>query len=138
MERSKYITRRLCTKNCTIGSLASSDNPFILVYKNVSGTTKSVWVPLPANAFNNTWTAADFTNAGYVPKSVKGKFLHAKSDTGALEWVDDNNTWDAASTSKAGYIPKLVTGGGTIASSDTAYVLAYKSGVSGTTAPVWI
>ena len=40
----------------------------------------------------NTWTAADVNNAGYVPKSVKGKFLHANASSGALEWVDDNNT----------------------------------------------
>ena len=41
---------------------------------------------------NNTWTACSTTDAGYVPKAIKGKFLHSNTSTGVLEWVDDNNT----------------------------------------------
>jgi len=49
---------------------------------------------LPANAFknDNKWIAADNSNAGYVSKSVRGKYLHANADDGSLEWIDDRDT----------------------------------------------
>ena len=43
------------------------------------------------NSAPNVWQAANSSQEGYVPATVAGKFLHAKSD-GTLEWVDDNNT----------------------------------------------
>ena len=77
----------------TTGTLASSDSPFILVYKNLTGVTVPVWVPLPANAFNNTWQQNTATQAGYVTApgaNVSGKVWMTGSD-GTPSWQDANN-----------------------------------------------
>lgn len=79
----------------TNGSLASSDSPFILVYKNLTGITAPVWVPLPSNAFanDNTWQSNTATQNGYVTApgaNVAGKVWMTGND-GNPSWQDANN-----------------------------------------------
>ena len=75
------------------GSIATQASEYVLTYKDGVDSTPT-WKLLPTNAFldtnDDTWIAADVNNAGYVPHSVKGKYLHANDSTGALEWVDDH------------------------------------------------
>ena len=104
----------------TTGTLASSDSPFILVYKNLTGVTAPVWVPLPANAFNNTWQQNTATQAGYVTApgaNVSGKVWMTGSD-GTPSWQDANNHTHS-------YLP---LSGGTLSSSNN--ILTIKSSTS--------
>lgn len=120
----------------TTDTIGTGINTGALVIKGTGATTVS-WTDnkIIINS-TNTWNAADFTHAGYVPNSVKGKFLHANASTGDLEWIDDNNTWKAADTSQEGYAPKLqLASTDTISAQTTEYVLTYISGTE--TAPVW-
>lgn len=108
----------------TNGSLSADDNPFILVYKNINNNTTPVWVPLPANAFNNTtYTFYDLIfNDGtnnvdtYKPttspsKTVKAGSnitISAVSDVITISSKDTWTAWKGATDSvngTAGYMP---------------------------------
>jgi len=70
----------------------------------------------------NTWILADVSNDGYVPKSVKGKYLHANASTGNLEWVDDRYSGDNTAV-------KLGTAGATNVTNGTVVSAASSSGI---------
>jgi hypothetical protein len=103
-----------------------------LVFKNVSGSTKTAWVPLPANAFknDNTWTpwagATENANgtAGYMPaptSAQRNKFLR-----GDGSWVSLNNySLPTASSSTLGGVKT----GAELSSTDGYTACGIKGGV---------
>ena len=74
-------------------AISGQTTEYVLTYVSTeTGVVTPKWKTLPANAFKDTWNAASLTQAGYVPQSVKGKYLHANVDDGSLEWIDDRDT----------------------------------------------
>lgn len=74
-------------------AISRQTTEYVLTYVSTeTGVVTPKWKILPSNAFKDTWNAASFTQAGYVPQSIKGKYLHANVDDGSLEWIDDRDT----------------------------------------------
>lgn len=74
-------------------AISGQTTEYVLTYVSTeTGVATPKWKKLPSNAFKDTWNVASFTQAGYVPQSIKGKYLHANVDDGSLEWIDDRDT----------------------------------------------
>lgn len=123
-------------------SLAGTGGQILATNSNKTGFE---WVAKPVNSWRNIRINDD--DSDLLNTGTNSGALYIKQGTGiTVSWTNSKliitnaspNVWKAANTSQEGYVPKLATGGGTIASTDSVYVLAYKSGVSGTTTPTWL
>lgn len=78
----------------TAGTIASSDQAYVLTYTSgIRNTTTPVWKALPANAYNNTWTALSSTSAGYAPQASNGTASASTNTYYFLGYTGETVNW---------------------------------------------